>query len=73
MMSRVILGKLLGLTQAETCQVIHPNEAFYQLVVEDTVDARHYISGNGPFDGLLHHKDDETILTQSKTEWDPAR
>jgi len=54
-MSRVILGKLLVLSQAETVQVIHPNEAFYQLSVEDTVAAQHYISGSGPFDGLLHH------------------
>jgi probable phosphoglycerate mutase len=69
-MSRVILGRLLGLTPEETVLVIHPNEAFYQLQISDVVEVRHYISGAGPFDGLLHHSDDETISRRTRTEWD---
>lgn len=61
-MSRVILGKLLGLTQTETTQVIHPNDVIYEVRVhEEGTDVYHYRSGHGPFDGLLRHGDDETI------------
>lgn len=60
-MSRVILSHLLGLTPEETVRVIHPNEALYRLEVSDVIEVSHYVAGQGPFDGLLHHEDDETI------------
>lgn len=67
-MSRVILGKLLGLTQQETTRVIHPNTVMYQVEVDDDhVEVRHYRSGHGPFHGLLHHGDDETIPEHNHT------
>jgi len=65
-MSRVILGRLLGLTEVETVRLIHPNEALFQLEVsEDGIDARHYVGTAGPFDGLLQQGDDETIPPQN--------
>jgi broad specificity phosphatase PhoE len=72
-MSRVILGHLLGLTQTETVQVIHPNEALYRLLVAaDGVESCYFVEGEGPFDGLLHQGDDETILGLSRIKEDPG-
>lgn len=67
-MSRVILGSLLGLTREETVQVIHPNEALYRLHVSgEGIEANHFVSGQGPFAGLLHHGDGETIQELDRT------
>jgi broad specificity phosphatase PhoE len=67
-MSRVILGKLLRLTEEETTRVIHPNAVMYRVQVRgEDVEVHHYRSGRGPFDGLLHHGDDETIPELTRT------
>lgn len=60
-MSRVILGRLLGLTPEETVQVIHPNEALYRVIAGEVFDVSHFLAGSGPFGGLLRHGDGETI------------
>jgi probable phosphoglycerate mutase len=60
-MSRVILGRLLALSPEETVQVIHPNEAFYRINVSEIRSVSYFLDGRGPFDGLLHHGDGETI------------
>lgn len=60
-MSRVILGRLLGLSPEETVQVIHPNDAFYRVSAGEVYDVSHFVAGRGPFDGLLRHGDGETI------------
>ena len=60
-MSRVILGQLLALSEAETVQVIHPNEAFYRVSVDETRSVSHFLGGQGPFNGLLRRDDGETI------------
>lgn len=77
-MSRVILGCLLGLTREETVLVIHPNEALYRLEVGlESVSVSHFLSGQGPFDGLLqqlrHQRDDETIRQLDRSQWDRER
>lgn len=67
-MSRVILGKLLGLSREETVRVIHPNDVLYELNVDaNGIEARHFVSGHGPLNGLLHHGDDETIPQLDRT------
>ena len=60
-MSRVIVGQLLALSPEETVQVIHPNEAFYRINVGEIRSASYFLEGRGPYDGLLHHGDGETI------------
>jgi probable phosphoglycerate mutase len=60
-MSRVILGQLLALSEEETVQVIHPNEAFYRVSVDETRSVSYFLDGQGPFDGLLRRGDGETI------------
>lgn len=60
-MSRVLLGRLLALTPEETIRVIHPNNVFYRVEVDELRTVSHFIDGQGPFDGLLHHGDGETI------------
>ena len=60
-MSRVILGQLLDLSPEEVVQVIHPNDVFYQVNVSELRSVRHFLNGQGPFDGLLHRGDGETI------------
>ncbi|MGD8416784.1 MAG: histidine phosphatase family protein [Pseudomonadales bacterium] len=60
-MSRVILGNLLGLLPEEVARVLHPNEAFYRVEIDETADVSHFLAGRGPFDGLLRHGDGETI------------
>ena len=61
-MSRVILGSLMELSQDQIVEVIHPNQVFYCLELsEGGRNVSHYVSGHGPFDGLLHRGDDETI------------
>ena len=65
-MSRVIVGALLGLTEEETVQVIHPNKAFYRLTVsEEAANSDHFLAGEGPFEGLLSRGDDGTISGRS--------
>jgi len=60
-MSRVILGRLLGLLPEEIIRVVHPNDAFYRVDVGGTTEVHHYLAGRGPFDGLIHYGDGETI------------
>ena len=60
-MSRVILGRLLELSPEETVQVSHPNEAFYQVSLSELKSVSYFLDGQGPFDGLLHRGDGETI------------
>ncbi len=60
-MSRVLLGRLLALEPEETIRVIHPNNVFYRVEVGELRAVSHFIDGQGPFDGLLHHGDGETI------------
>ncbi len=60
-MSRVILGRLLGLNPQETVQVIHPNEALYRVTAADTLEVSYFVEGRGPFGGLLRRGDGETI------------
>jgi probable phosphoglycerate mutase len=61
-MSRVIVGRLMGLTPAQTIRVIHPNQALYRIELEPgTTSISYYVAGEGPFDGLLHHGDGETM------------
>ena len=60
-MSRVILGRLLGLPPEEIIRVMHPNEAFYRVEVASSPVVSHFLSGCGPFDGLIRLGDDETI------------
>ena len=60
-MSRVILGQLLALSPEEVVEVIHPNDVFYQVNVGELRSVRHFLNGQGPFDGLLHRGDGETI------------
>lgn len=65
-MSRVILGQLLALTPEETIEVIHPNEAFYQVRIGELRSVSYFLDGQGPFDGLLHRGDGETIPPLSR-------
>ena len=60
-MSRVLLGQLLALSEEETVKVIHPNDTFYRVSVDEIRSVSHFVDGQGPFDGLLHHSDGETI------------
>ena len=60
-MSRVILGQLLALSEEDTVQVIHPNEAFYRVSVDEIRSVSYFLDGQGPFDGLLRRGDGETI------------
>jgi broad specificity phosphatase PhoE len=59
-MSRVLLKRLLRLTPAVAAQVRHPNDLFYRLDIRNgdaprSIDSAHYIAGEGPRRGLLHH------------------
>jgi broad specificity phosphatase PhoE len=57
-MSRVIMQQVLDLTPELTATVRHPNELFYRLELRaDGVRASHFLAGEGPLDGLLHHTD----------------
>jgi broad specificity phosphatase PhoE len=57
-MSRVIIRHVLGLAPELAVTVRHPNELFYRLEIRaDGVCASHFLSGEGPLDGLLHHGD----------------
>lgn len=60
-MSRVILGQLLGLLPEEVIRVVHPNDALYRVEIDEIAGVSHYLAGKGPFAGLLRHGDDETI------------
>lgn len=60
-MSRVLLSRLLALTPEETIHVIHPNNVFYRVEIGEVRTVTHFIDGQGPFNGLLHHGDGETI------------
>ena len=60
-MSRVILGQLLALSPEEVVEVIHPNELFYRVSISELRSVSHFLDGQGPFDGLLHRGDGETI------------
>ncbi len=60
-MSRVVLGRLLGLLPEEVVRVMHPNDALYRVSIDEVADVSHYLSGQGPFEGLLRLRDDETI------------
>jgi probable phosphoglycerate mutase len=66
-MSRVILGQLLALSEEETVQVIHPNEAFYRVSVDETRSVSYFRDGQGPFDGLLRRGDGETIPPMNRS------
>lgn len=67
-MSRVILSRLLALAPEETIRVIHPNDVFYRVEVDQIRSVSHFVDGQGPFDGLLHYGDDETIPPQNRSE-----
>ncbi len=57
-MSRVIIRHVLDLTPELVVAVRHPNELFYRLEVRpDGVRVAHFLAGEGPLDGLLHHAD----------------
>lgn len=57
-MSRVIIRLVLDLTPELTVTVRHPNELFYRLEIRpDGVSACHFLDGEGPLAGLLHHTD----------------
>lgn len=61
-MSRVILAHFLQLSPVEASRVRHPNELLYRLDFRATrIDVSHYLSGEGPHAGLLHHQPDGTI------------
>jgi probable phosphoglycerate mutase len=61
-MSRVILGALLDLDADTIVEVIHPNQALYQIDIgSEGVSVSHFVAGQGPAPGLLRHGDDETI------------
>lgn len=60
-MSRVILGRLLALSPAQTAQIAHPNDTLYRVEVAEVRSVSHFVEGRGPFDGLLHRGDGETI------------
>ncbi len=66
-MSRVILGKLLGLTEDECVLIIHPNDALYRVEISDDRAVSHYVGGAGPFSGLLHRDDGETIPPRNRS------
>ena len=52
-MSRVLLGHLLGLDRDEVIAIKHPNGAFYRVVLGDERTVEYYLDGQGPFAGLL--------------------
>ncbi|MCB1684695.1 MAG: histidine phosphatase family protein [Pseudomonadales bacterium] len=61
-MSRVIAGRLLGLTEAETVTTLHPNDLLYRFdFTPGGVVVNHYVAGDGPRAGLLHQTYSETI------------
>ena len=61
-MSRVIVSSLLEFDEAETNRVVHPNDVVYRLQFDSNrIDISHFLSGDGPRDGLLQHSDGETI------------
>ncbi len=52
-MSRVLLGHLLGLDSDEVIAIKHPNEAFYRVELGDERKVEYFLDGQGPFAGLL--------------------
>lgn len=61
-MSRVIAGRLLALSQKEIVTMRHPNELLYRFdFTPGGVAVNHYVAGEGPRPGLLHQTWSETI------------
>ena len=73
-MSRVIAGRLLGLSETEVVSVLHPNELLYRFEFDGcsktasrkaaaprVAAVSHYVDGEGPRSGLLHQSQSETI------------
>lgn len=60
-MSRVVLGQLLGLLPAEIVRLLHPNDVFYRVSIDEVADVSHFQAGRGPVHGLIRLGDDETI------------
>jgi probable phosphoglycerate mutase len=61
-MLRVIVTYFLGLSPVESVRVRHPNDLIYRLEFRlQQIEASHFLGGEGPWQGLLHRTDGETI------------
>ena len=61
-LSRAILTYLLQLAPVELARVRHPNDLVYRLHFHPAhIETSHFLAGDGPRRGLLHHTDSETI------------
>jgi len=61
-LSRAILTHFLGITPVQLARLRHPNDLVYRLQFQPAqIEASHFLGGDGPREGLLHHTDSETI------------
>ena len=68
-LSRAVLTYFLDLAPVELARVRHPNNLFYRLCFHPTrIDITHFLEGDGPRDGLLHHSDSETIVRIDRSD-----
>jgi len=68
-LSRAILTYFLGLAPVQLAKVRHPNDLLYRLHFHPMqIEVSHFVGGDGPREGLLHHTDSETISRLDRSD-----